>query len=115
MFVSNVKELHELKVTAPGVVNAFKKSLIGPDEGWEGWVMRLFALKGRGNSPRHSHPWPHINYVLSGKGVLSLEGNDHPLEEGSVAYVPSNAEHQFISTADEDFVFICIVPEEGDK
>lgn len=115
MFASNVKVLEEIKVTAPGVVNAFKKSLIGPKEGWEGWVMRLFTLKDRGNSPRHSHPWPHINYILSGKGILYVEGKDTSLEEGSIAYVPSNVEHQFISTGDEDFVFICIVPEEGDK
>lgn len=115
MFVSNVKKLEEIKVTAPGVENAFKKSLIGPKEGWEGWVMRLFTLRERGNSPRHSHPWPHINYIVSGKGVLYLEGKDILLEEGSIAYVSSNAEHQFISTSDEDFVFICIVPEEGDK
>lgn len=115
MFISNVKELEEIKITAPGVVNAFKKSLIGPKEGWEGWVMRLFTLKNRGNSPRHSHPWPHINYIVSGKGILYMEGKDTSLKEGSIAYVPSNVEHQFISTGEDDFVFICIVPEEGDK
>jgi quercetin dioxygenase-like cupin family protein len=115
VFVGNVKNLDEIKVSAPGVVNAFKKSLIGPREGWEGWVMRLFTLRERGCSPCHAHPWPHINYILGGQGVLSAEGKETPLEEGSVAYVPSNVEHQFISTGDKDFVFICIVPEEGDK
>lgn len=115
MFVGNVKNIKEIEVTAPGVVNAFKKSLIGSKEGWDGWVMRLFTLKNRGNTPRHSHPWPHINYIVGGKGILYLEGNEHPLEQGSIAFVPSNIDHQFISTGDEDFVFICIVPEEGDK
>ncbi|MDD2553287.1 MAG: cupin domain-containing protein [Desulfotomaculaceae bacterium] len=115
MFAGNAKDLVEIKVSAPGAVNAFKKSLIGPREGWEGWVMRLFTLKDRGCSPRHAHPWPHINYIVSGQGVLSAAGKETALEEGAVAYVPSNVEHQFRSTADNDFVFICIVPEEGDK
>lgn len=115
MFAESVKNLDEIKVSAPGAVNAFKKSLIGPGEGWEGWVMRLFTLKDRGCSPRHAHPWPHINYILGGQGVLSVEGRETSLEEGSIAYVPSNVEHQFSSTGDNDFVFICIVPEEGDK
>lgn len=115
MFAENVKNLDEIKVSAPGAVNAFKKSLIGPGEGWEGWVMRLFTLKDRGCSPRHAHPWPHINYILGGQGVLFVEGRETVLEEGAIAYVPSNVEHQFSSTGDNDLVFICIVPEEGDK
>jgi quercetin dioxygenase-like cupin family protein len=115
MFVSNIKNLDEIKVTAPGVVNAFKKSLIGPLEGWDGWVMRLFTLRDRGCSPRHAHPWPHINFIMCGRGLLYAEGKEIALEEGAIAYVPSNAEHQFSSTTDEDFAFICIVPEEGDK
>lgn len=115
MFVGNVKSLEEIEITAPGVVNAFKKTLIGPKEGWEGWVMRLFTLKNKGNSPRHVHPWPHINYVLSGKGVLYLDGKENVLEEGSVAYVPAGVEHQFTGTGERDLVFICIVSEEGDK
>lgn len=47
--------------------------------------------------------------------MLHLNGSDHELEEGSYAYVPANALHQFISISDEPFKFICIVPEEGDK
>jgi quercetin dioxygenase-like cupin family protein len=115
VFAGNAKNLDEIKVTAPGVVNAFKKTLIGPREGWDGWVMRLFTLKDGGCSPRHAHPWPHINYILRGRGVLYAGGKETLLEEGSIAYVPSGTEHQFVSTADEDLAFICIVPEEGDK
>ncbi len=114
MFVGNIHNLEGKKVTAPESKNAFKKHLIGPQEGWEGWVMRFFTLKEGGNTPRHAHPWPHINYIVAGSGVLFLEGREYPLTEGSVAYVPAGLEHQFISRGKEDFSFICIVPEEGD-
>lgn len=112
MFVGNVKDLEEKAVNIPAAKNAFKKTLIGPQEGWEGWVMRLFTIKSEGHTPRHSHPWPHINYIVGGTGVLFLEGQEYPLSEGSIAYVPSGAEHQFTSSG--DLSFICIVPEEGD-
>lgn len=115
MFVGNVKDLEEIKVNAPDAVNAFRKTLIGPQEGWQGWVMRLFSLKDGGKSPCHTHPWPHINYILSGQGVLSVDGKENPLSKGSIAYVPAGSIHQFYNTSNEDFNFICIVPEEGDK
>lgn len=114
MFIGSIKDLKEIEVKAPGVKNAFKKTLIGPEQGWEGWVMRLFTLKEGGMTPHHSHPWPHINYIISGRGTLSLDGKDTSLGEGSLAYVPSNTKHQFKNDANENFVFICIVPEEGD-
>jgi quercetin dioxygenase-like cupin family protein len=114
MFVGSIKDLKEIEVIAPGVKNAFKKTLIGPEQGWDGWVMRLFTLKEDGMTPHHSHPWPHINYIISGRGTLNLDGKDTSLGEGSLAYVPSNTKHQFKNDAKENFVFICIVPEKGD-
>jgi len=114
LFVSNVANIDKVEVNAPGALNALKQTLIGPAQGWEGWVMRMFTLSEGGNTPRHSHAWPHINYIVSGKGILYLEGEEHVVEPGSVAYVPGGAEHQFKSKGKEDFSFICIVPEEGD-
>lgn len=114
MFVDNAKNIKTVTITAPGVSGASKQTLIGPGQGWEGWVMRQFTLAEGGNTPRHTHTWPHINYIVSGQGTLFLEGVEHILEPGSVAYVPAGAEHQFKNTGSRDFAFICIVPEEGD-
>lgn len=114
MFVSNVKEIKTVNVNAPGAVNAIKQVLAGPAEGWQGWVMRLFTLASGGKTPRHSHSWPHINYIVRGKGTLYLGGTQHEVEEGSVAYIPGDCEHQFMNTGEDEFAFICIVPEEGD-
>ncbi|SHK86527.1 cupin domain-containing protein [Desulforamulus aeronauticus] len=115
MFINHVNNIEKITMNAPGVNGATKQTLIGPAQGWEGWVMRQFSLAGGGHTPRHSHPWPHINYVLSGKGVLFLGGQEHTLEPGSVAYVPGDVEHQFMNKEEQELSFICIVPEEGDK
>jgi quercetin dioxygenase-like cupin family protein len=115
MFVGHEKTIAKICPEAPGMANVIKQVLVGPEQGWEGWVMRLFTLGKEGHSPRHSHPWPHINYVVSGQGVLYLDGENYDMQSGSVAYVPRGAEHTFSNCGTEDFAFICIVPEEGDK
>jgi len=115
MIVGNSKDIEAVEMKFPNVKNAFKQVLIGSEQGWEGYVMRLMTLKNKGNSPKHTHPWPHINFIVSGKGTLDMDGKKYDLETGSFAYVPANKEHQYLNATEEDFVFICIVPEEGEK
>mgnify|MGYP000126760819 CR=1 FL=1 len=114
MYVDSVKNIKTINVNAPGANNVIKQTLVGPAQGWEGWVMRLFTLAQGGHTPRHSHPWPHINYIVSGEGTLYLDNKEYAVEPGFVAYIPGGAEHQFKNRGQQDFSFICIVPEEGD-
>ncbi len=116
MYVDHVNKIARLEMNKPGVMsNVIKQVLVGPEQGWQGWVMRQFSLGTEGYTPRHAHPWPHINYIVSGQGTLFLDGKHYPVQAGSVAYIPGDAEHQFENSGTEDFVLICIVPEEGDK
>ena len=116
MYVNRIENVVRQEINMPGQAqNVVKQALIGPAEGWQGWVMRLFTIGPGGHTPRHSHPWPHINYVTGGKGVLWLDGEEHRAESGFIAYIPDNVEHQFRNAGDSDFTLICIVPEEGDK
>ncbi len=114
MIVGNLNDLEGKKIESPEVKNVLKKVLVSPNEGWEGYVMRVFELSEGGYAPKHSHPWPHINYIISGNGTLHIDGKDHEVKEGSFAFVPPGKLHQFSNNGKEDFKFICIVPEEGD-
>ncbi len=87
--------------------------LIGEHEGWLDYVMRLVSVKEGGFTPLHEHPWPHINYMVEGEGILMIDGVEHPVKAGSHAYVPKNTLHQFKNAGKEPFKFICIVPKEG--
>ncbi|MBU4533239.1 MAG: cupin domain-containing protein [Eubacteriales bacterium] len=115
MFVENMTNIKSTPVNAPAVLNVLRQTLVGPEQGWDGWVMRLFTVGPAGHTPRHTHPWPHINFIVSGKGRLFLDGQEHEVGSGYVAYIPGGAEHQFRNAGTEDFALICIVPEEGDK
>ena len=113
--IGKVNALKSIELSGPLVKSASMKVLVSPNEGWKDHVMRVVELGKDGYSPKHSHPWQHINYVLEGKGELEIDGVVTPISVGSYAYVPENALHQFRNTGHEVFKFICIVPVEGHR
>jgi quercetin dioxygenase-like cupin family protein len=113
MIVANEKERIADPFNSPEVNAAAMKVLISSVEGWNDHVMRIVELGEDGYSPKHAHDWPHINYMIEGKGVLHMDGEDHTVEAGSFAYVPAGALHQYRNTGGTPFRFICIVPTEG--
>ena len=113
MYVMSAEDIVAAAVAAPGAQNTQKRVLIGPAQGWDGWVMRMFTLGPGGHSPDHAHPWPHIVFVHGGEGVIVVDG-EHPVRAGHAAVVPAGAQHQFAQRGQGEFCFICIVPEEGD-
>jgi quercetin dioxygenase-like cupin family protein len=115
MYVSHRDEIAKKELEGKGMNNVTKQVLVGPEQGWEDYVMRMFTLKKEGYAPRHSHQWQHIIYAVEGIGTLYMDGKDYPLKAGSTAYVPSGIEHQILNAGENNFVFLCIVPEFGDK
>jgi quercetin dioxygenase-like cupin family protein len=114
MVVGDWKTLEARPMTGEGVSGVLKRVLVSPAEGWDGWVMRLFEVAPGGHTPRHTHAWPHINFVDSGEGTLHLDGVDYQLGAAGFAFVPAGAQHQFSNRGDAAFVFVCIVPEAGE-
>jgi len=113
MIVDQEQKIPATVINSPEVNAAAIKVLIGPQQGWNDYVMRIIELDAEGYSPAHAHPWPHINYMIEGQGTLLIEGQAHPVQAGAYAYVPAGSHHQFKNTGTEKFRFICIVPKEG--
>lgn len=113
MIVDHEQNVSAAKIDNPAVKAAAMKVLVGPEQGWQDYVMRIIELDKDGYSPSHTHPWPHINYMIEGRGLLLIEGQEHPVEAGGYAYVPADKHHQFKNTGTGKFRFICIVPKEG--
>lgn len=113
MFINDMDHIQAKEITAPSALYASMKVLVGPDQGWDSHVMRAIELETGGYSPKHEHPWPHINYVIEGEGILSVGGEEKEIKKGSIAFVPPGQLHQFKNTGKEKLAFICIVPKEG--
>lgn len=115
MFVGYVKDMEKVDMTPSGAIKAVKQVAIGPEQGWEDYVMRIMTVEPGGNTPKHAHEWPHINYVISGEGVLMIDEQEFGIHDGACAYVPSGASHRFTNTGASPLQFICIVPTRGES
>ena len=93
-----------------GAKNAAIRWIIGERDGAENFAMRMIELEEGGHSPCHTHPGEHEIFVWRGKGELTIEGKNYPLEPGIAAFVPGGTEHQFINTGSEKLEFICVIP-----
>ena len=113
MIIGHETQIISAKTDAPGAKGAAIKAIIGAEQGWDDYVMRIIDLEPGGHSPRHTHDWPHINYMIQGEGILYMQGKETEVKAGSFAYVPAGVEHQYRNTGRGNFRFICIVPAEG--
>jgi len=107
-------KIEETEVVMDGVSGVTKKVPIGKKEGWDSYTLRVFKIAPGGQTPKHRHDWEHVNHVISGKGILMIDGVDYEIGEKDYAFVPPNTEHQFSNPYDDDFEFICIVPNRGE-
>ena len=49
----------------------------------------------------HCHSHAETYYVLSGEGILQIEGEPYPLAPGVAAFIPGGAHHSTLATGDE--------------
>ena len=115
MSIKNEKEIEGAKLDDDKMKNVLKRVLIGPEDGFKGYYMRSFELGPGGYTPEHKHDWPHIFYVVSGRGIIRINGKDNFAIEGTHGFIPSNELHQFLNNDEVPLKFICIVPEKGEN
>lgn len=113
MIVDNASNVPVIEVNSSEALFTSMKALVSKEEGWEGYVMREVEVLEGGYTPKHSHPWQHINYMIEGDGELMIDGKVNKVTPGSFAYVPPGSIHQFRNAGKGIFKFICIVPEQG--
>jgi quercetin dioxygenase-like cupin family protein len=54
-----------------------------------------------GEARLHRHAQTEAYYILSGRGVLHVAGEEHPLKAGSTAFIPGGAWHAARATGPE--------------
>jgi quercetin dioxygenase-like cupin family protein len=96
-------------VTHEETVNCRIQWMIASKDGAPNFAMRRFVLGPRGSTPRHRHPWEHEVYVLAGRVVMYVEGEEHELGPGMAVLVAPGEEHRFY-TQEEGVEFLCLVP-----
>lgn len=110
MKVDRAAEVNSQSVMMDGANGCSVRWLINDTDGAPNFAMRQFAVEPEGHTPKHSHPYEHEVYVLSGSGIV-LEGDEeHPIAAGDFIYVCPDEIHQFRNTGTAPLTFLCMVP-----
>ncbi len=56
-------------------------------------MMTIVEFEKGANAPVHSHPHEQISYILEGKFIYRISGEEKVMKRGDSVYVPSNAKH----------------------
>lgn len=88
-------------------------------------LLGVAEFKSNGVLHLHRHEPPEFYLCLSGSGVVTIDGIEHPVKAGTAVYIPGNAEHGVVagtvgltfaygfaqhSFADIDYVFSVTAP-----
>ena len=88
--------------------------LLGPDDGAPHFAMRRFVMGKGGGMPRHTNTVEHEQYVLAGRGRVTVGDEVHEVGSGDVLYIPAGAPHSY-EVVEAPFEFLCMVPNAPDK
>ncbi len=110
MKVLNINDVLPVTMDNELVKNVTGRLLIGHEDGAANFCMRYFEIGKGGHTPKHVHDWEHEVFVHSGEGEVFIKDTWHPLTKGTAVFVPKDVEHQFRNTADNPFVFLCLIP-----
>ena len=88
--------------------------LIGPDDGAPNFAMRRFRMGEGGGMPRHTNLVEHEQYVVRGRGKVTVGDTVHRVGEGDVLLIPAGTPHSY-EVVQAPFEFLCMVPNREDR
>lgn len=111
MKIKNNGEVSASVVDMEGADGVKMKILIGLNEESDNIFMRQFTIAPDGHTPYHRHNYEHVVKIESNRGIVVDEsGNHHEVRKGQSLFVKANEKHQFRNPFNEDFEFLCIIP-----
>ena len=107
---TNLNELSPEPVDMEGASRVSKRVLLGEEQGVPNFIMRVFEIEPGGHTPKHTHPYEHEIFVLSGHGEVVLESGSRRLKPNDSLLVFPDELHQFRNPGGEVFRFMCLIP-----
>jgi mannose-6-phosphate isomerase-like protein (cupin superfamily) len=73
----------------------------------------LYVLPAGTEDPQRPHREDELYYVVSGRGMVRVAGEDRPVAPGTVVFVPAGVEHRFHTIAEELRLLVVFGPAES--
>lgn len=79
------------------------------------FALRRFRISPGGFIPLHTNTVEHEQYVLQGRARLDIDQQTYEVQAGDVVFIPAGAPHRYQNLGEEDFEFLCLIPNQEDK
>jgi quercetin dioxygenase-like cupin family protein len=113
MYVIGLDEVQKTIPAIEGAKGVHKQIPLSRKDGVPTFSFRVFTIEPGGHTPFHQHEFEHMNYVISGEGILVDEDREHALKQGDFALILAGEKHQFKNSSDrQNLLIICAVPRE---
>ncbi len=99
---------------APGAVR-WRTLFSGDRTPTDSLTVGVAELEPGGSRPfrPHRHAQPETYYILSGEGLVTVSGKDHPVRAGSSVYIPGGALHGARCTGSEPLRLLYVFPSDS--
>jgi quercetin dioxygenase-like cupin family protein len=87
--------------------------LISPESA-PNFAMRCFTIKPGGGMPNHTNEVEHEQYVIGGTAQIGIGDELFTVKKGDVVFIPAGVPHWYENSDDDDFSFLCLVPNKPD-
>jgi len=111
MAVKAMNDIRRDKVEAG--INTYRQVLIGPEQG-PNFAMRRFIIEPGGSMPLHTNSVEHEQLVLNGRAKVQIGNETLEVKKDDLVYIAAEVEHSYTTIGDENFEFICVVPNKED-
>ncbi|MDD4322918.1 MAG: cupin domain-containing protein [Dehalococcoidales bacterium] len=112
MHITSLDKTEKSVPNMEGAKGVYKQVPLSARDGAPNFSFRVFTIEPGGNTPFHTHPYEHLNYIIDGSGFLVDESGEHPVSKGDFAMVMPGEKHQYRNPAKNcgNLVMICAVP-----
>jgi quercetin dioxygenase-like cupin family protein len=111
MTVKHIKDVQAQTVMAGDLTSM--QILISAQEG-PNFAMRRFVMQPGGGMPRHTNTVEHEQYVLKGHAMVGMGDEELEVRTGDVLFIPEGVPHWYHNIGEDDFEFLCIIPNKTD-
>ena len=87
--------------------------LLSAADGAPHFAMRRFTMGADGGMPLHTNTVEHEQYVLRGRGRVSIGEKVYEVGADDVLYIPAGVPHSY-EVIEAPFEFLCMVPNARD-
>jgi quercetin dioxygenase-like cupin family protein len=88
--------------------------LISAQEG-PNFALRRFVMGPGGGIPEHTNTVEHEQYILQGHASIGIGKETFDVHAGDVVFIPEGVHHWYRNMGEENFEFLCIIPNKPDE